>query len=475
MPRDDSTSPSAICNIEAEQALIGALMLDNDILATLPAGFGAEMFYEPFHGRLYAFAEAAIVAGDLVSAITIKGPLAGDQGMADLGGAGYIMRMVGVAAGPSTCKSYAALIRDLWLRREAVAALEAAQDRITGPDPAHAAIEACQGALSVLAGVASPTPLIHTQSAALADAMKQTERGFQNEGEPLTSTGLTRLDKIIGGLMPADHVVIMGESSMGKTAFAICMARSVMASGRGVFFGSLEMQKGQIAHRMVSAVLAEQGRRVEYLKLITGNVTEAEFRLGLEAARAMESEPIVYAEDDASTLPRLMAAGRAAQKHFEKTDTPLGLVVIDYLQLIRVPGTKSAEEEVGAAACGMKTLAKVLGVPVVSLCQMNRGDRDRKNRRPTKERARGSGQIEESCDVMIGCYRDSYYLARDIQGCTDDVKRSEMISKLDAVKNIIEFSAMKNRRGPLDTAHGWCDLPVNLIRGDPPADAGAGF
>lgn len=461
MPRDAPIM--APCNIEAEQALLGALLLDNDVLTALPSGFTGEMFFEPLHGRIFNIAVSTFAAGEIVSPVTLRWTFAADEAMAQLGGVGYLARMAGASCPPGVARDYAVLIRDLWVRREAIAVLDTARDRVSAEEPAHIAIEAAQGALSAIAGAASPTPLIHTQSAALADAMQHTQTGFANDGRPLTSTGLDCVDGMIGGLMPADHVVIMGESSMGKTALAICMAVAVMGQGKGVFFGSLEMQKGQIAHRMVSMELARRGHRIEYLDLIKGNLTEDEFRLALQAARDMEGGPLVYAEDNASSLPRLMTAGHAASKHFANTGTPLGLVVIDYLQLIRVPGTKSAEEEVGAAACGMKTLAKVLGVPVVSLCQMNRGDRDRKNRRPTKDRARGSGQIEESCDVMLGCYRDSYYLARDIQGCADETKRSEMIAKLHTVKNIIEFNAMKNRRGPLDTVYGWCDLPVNVI------------
>lgn len=467
----DTTPQAQPSNIEAEQALLGALLLNNEVLTMLPAGFGAEMFYEPVHGRVFTAAERRISAGDFVSPVTLKAAFADDDGMAELGGVGYLARLAGATISIVGVKDYADLIRDLWVRREAIATLEIAQMRMAGhgdQDDAHGALEACQGALSVIAGVASPSPLIHTQRAALTDAMNHTQTGFENEGRPLTSTGLGGVDKIIGGLMPADHIVILGESSMGKTALAICMARSVMGEGKGVFFGSLEMQKGQIAHRMISQKLAEAGHRIPYLDLIKGNLTEDQFRLALQTSRGMEDEPIVYAEDNASSLPRLMSAAHAAQKQLAKTDTPLGLVVIDYLQLIRVPGTKSAEEEVGAAACGMKTLAKTLGIPVVSLCQMNRGDRDRKNRRPTKDRARGSGQIEESADVMIGVYRDGFYLARDIQGCTDDTKRSEMIATLHTTKHVIEFSAMKNRRGPLDTVYGWADLPVNVIRDSGP-------
>lgn len=469
MPPDPpSSTPS---NIEAEQALLGAILLNNEVLTTLPAGFGSEMFYEPVHSRVFAAAERRISAGDLVSPVTLKAVFADDDGMADLGGIGYLARLSGATISIVGAKDYAELIRDLWVRREGIAVMETAMMRLAGHGHAeepHAAIEAAQGALSTIAGAASPSPLIHTQRAALTDAMEHTQTGFKNKGRPLTSTGLTGVDEIIGGLMPADHIVILGESSMGKTALAICMARSVMAENRSVFFGSLEMQKGQIAHRMISMKLAEAGHRITYLDLIKGSLSEEEFRLALQAAREMEGEPIVYAEDNASGLPRLMTAAHAAHKRFANTDTPLGLVVIDYLQLIRVPGTKSAEEEVGAAACGMKTLAKTLGVPVVSLCQMNRGERDRKNRRPTKDRARGSGQIEEACDVMLGVYMDSYYLRRDIQGCTDDKKRSEMIATLHNTKHVIEFNTMKNRRGPLDTVYGWCDLPVNVIRDTAP-------
>ena len=469
MPRDTpSLQPS---NIEAEQALLGALLLNNEVVDKLPAGFSGEMFYEPVHERIYDVATRLIAEGQRSDPVTMKLHLADDEGLKELGGTEYLARLAGATISISSARDYAELLRDLWVRRQGIFVMEEAMTRLAGhgdQGPPHVALEAVQGALATIAGVSSPRPLIHTHAAALTEAAHQTQAGFENKGEPLLSIGFKRIDKIIGGLMPADHIVIMGESSMGKTALALNIARKVCAQGHGVFIGSLEMPKSQIAQRMVSQELAARGRRVEYLRLMTGRVSEEEFRAALEAQRDMEPDPIVYAEDDASSLPRLMTAAHAAQRHLERAGTPLGLVVIDYLQLIQVPGAKGATEAVGTAARAMKTLAKQLGVPVVSLSQMNQENKARQNKRPQKGDARQSGEIEHSADVMIGLYRHAYYLDRDIQGESDPVEKSKMIRDLDRVKNLVEAIIIKNRRGPLETAHLYGDLPVNVIEDEPP-------
>ena len=470
MSRDTAPRPS-ISSIECEQALLGSLLLHNEVLDTLPAGFSAEAFYEPVHERIYETATRLIGEGLLVSPVILKSYFSDDKGLKALGGTGYLARLAGATISVVAAKDYAETLRDLWIRREGIRTLEEAQEHLadlTSRDPPHVALEAAQSALATIAGATSPKPLIHTHAAALEEAAQHTQAGFENEGRPLVSSGLKRLDKIIGGLMPADHIVLMGESSCGKTATALNIARKVCAAGHGVFIGSLEMPKDQIVQRIISQELAARGRRVEYLRLMTGRVSEAEFRAALEAARDMERDQIVYAEDDASSLPRLMTAAHAAQRHLERAGTPLGLVVIDYLQMIHVPGAKSATEEVGAAARMMKTLAKALGVPVISLSQMNQDNKSRLNKRPQKGDARQSGEIEHSCDVMIGLYRSAYYLARDAQGEGDSEKKSEMIRDLDRVENLLEAIVIKNRRGPLDTAHLYCDLPVNVIEDEAP-------
>jgi len=468
---DADTPPQSIANIEAEQALLGALLLNNEVLDKLPSGFSGEKFYDPVHERIYDLAVRLIGEGRLVSPVTIKPYLESDDGVKELGGTEYLARLAGATISIVAAKDYAETIIDLWTRRAAIQTLQDAQDCMadfTSEESPHVALEAAQGALATIAGAASPRPLIHTHASALTEAAYHTQAGYENDGEPLLSIGFKRVDKIIGGLMPADHIVIMGESSMGKTALALNIARKVCAQGHGVFIGSLEMPKSQIAQRIVSQELAAQGRRVEYLRLMTGRVSEDEFRAALLVARGMERDPIVYAEDDASSLPRLMTAANAAKRHFEHAGTPLGLVVIDYLQMIQVPGAKGATEAVGTAARAMKTLAKQLGVPVISLSQMNQENKARENKRPQKGDARQSGEIEHSADVMIGVYRHAYYLDRDIQSQSDTIKKSEMIRDLDRVKNVVELIVIKNRRGPISTAHVYCDLPVNVVEDDPP-------
>lgn len=472
MPRD--TQPRPLCNIEAEQALLGALLLTNAIIDKLPAGFDAEMFYDPVHGRIYRLATREIAEGRECSPITLKVPLASDEGLADLGGTQYLARLASSAISIAAAKDYARIIRDLWARRAALRALQEAGDRLSDMDSADdpsAALEGAQTALGTIVAATSPKPLVHSFTSALEEAAYATQAGYENDGQPLISTGLKALDKIIGGLQPADHIIGMGESSMGKTAIALELARAVARQGLGVFIGSLEMPKDQIAQRMVSAELWRQGHRVEYLRLLTGRVSEDEFRLALEAAAAMQAEPIVFAEDDCASLPKLMTAAHAARRQFERDGVKLGLVVIDYLQQITVPGSRSGYERVSEAARSMKTLAKALAAPVLSLCQMSRANVSREDKRPRKSDARQSGEIEESCDVMLGFYRHAYHIERELQGCTDSEEIDSLSAQLDHCRDSVEIIALKNRRGPLSTAYAYCDVAVNALADDDPARA----
>lgn len=479
MPRDNATAKAdSLANIEAEQALLGALLLNNEVLDRLPAGFDGEVFYEPVHARVYETARYLIARGRHVSPVTLKDYFALDPALNDLGGFRYLANLASSAISVAAARDYADTLRDLWARRRAVVSLEGALEHLRGGlgDGTTDAIEQAQATLASVAWALSPKPLFTTLGKALDDAATRTNAAYQNEGVPLLSTGLRNLDAVTGGFIPADHWVLMGESSMGKTALALSLAWNVMRQGKGVFFGSLEMPAQQLAHRLASNVMAERGSRVLYNHLITGNLTEEAFRLFLETGNEIQSGPLIFAEDDAASLPKLEAAAHAAQRHFARTDTPLGLVLIDFLQLVKVPGSRGRTEEVGAAAMGMKTLAKTLAqeceCAVVSLSQMNQDNKHRDSKRPTKGDARQSGEIEQSADLMIGMYREAYYLQRDaeaLRGVQDKQdQRSIKLSDLERRRNELELILLKNRRGDTSTVFEWVDLPVNRVADEPP-------
>lgn len=463
----------SLFSVEAEQAIIGTVLLTNEAVDQLPPGFGADWFADPVHQRIWAIVEKRLQEGTLASPVTIKNALTDDDGLARLGGAAYLSRLAGSVISTSALKPYAMHVRDLWVRRTAIQSLADAQGALSdlsAEKPAHEALEAAQSALMVLAEGASPKPIVHGLTDALQVAMERTAEAYRHDGKPLVSTGLAKLDDSIGGLFDGDHIVLMGESSMGKTALAISIALRVARQGYGVFFASLEMQSYQIAYRLVSALAAEDGDKIEYRNLLRGRLSEDEFRRALETALGAEGLPIIFAENDCSTLPRLINAAQAARRRFQSRGIQMGLMVVDYLQQVDVPGSKSDTQRVSTAARAMKTVAKLLNCACVSLSQMNRdnSDRARKDKRPRKSDARQSGEIEEAADVMIGVYRHAYHLERDIKGMDSAEEKSEAIALLANIRHEVEAIILKQRQGAIETVNLWADLPINLFLDEPP-------
>ncbi|MBL4556837.1 MAG: replicative DNA helicase [Rhodobacteraceae bacterium] len=448
-------------NIEAEQQLLGAILTDNDTYDRVSAIIQPGHFYDPVHARIFEVAAARIQKNALASPVTLKAFLEADEGLNELGGPAYLVRLAGAAISSFAARDYAQMIYDLAIRRELMALGAEITDRAarveTDSDPAEQIVEAEQR-LYTLAEAGRTERGFQSFLKAATDAVNIANAAYQRDGGLAgLSTGFADLDKKLGGLHRSDLLIVAGRPSMGKTALATNIAfhiakayrhgrlpdgREGAVNGGVVGFFSLEMSAEQLAARVLSEaseVPSEQIRR--------GDMTEGEFRRFVEAAKALEACPLYI--DDTPALPIAQLAARARRL---KRTHGLDALFVDYLQLVR-PATsrESRVNEVSEITQGLKAIAKELDIPVVALSQLSRQVENRDEKRPQLSDLRESGSIEQDADVVMFVFREEYY--REREKPSDD-KIEEMAKWQDAMARVhgkAEVIIGKQRHGPIGT------------------------
>lgn len=396
-------------NIEAEQQLLGCILLHNEVFHRVSDILLDDMFFDPVHKRIWQHCAIRIKADHLASPVTLKNAMEGDEGLRELGGPAYLARLAGAAISPQGARDYALTILDVHQRRVMLTAIKDAEGKLrSGSDMAdvQGVIEAA-GATLALVEVRKPSTSF---LAATTSAVNRTFAAYQGEGGGL-KTGIRDLDELTGGLFSPDLIIVGAAPSMGKTALAVEIAKGVATQGAGVMFFSLEMGDADIAQRVISP---ECG--IPYRDLRTGNLTEDEGRRYIEAAKKVQALPIEISGAHIRDVGAIFATAKRIQKRWagQVNDrfSGLRLIVVDYLQLVRTPA-KDRFQMVAEVSMGLKALAKQLEVPVVALAQVNSkmvGERD--DKRPRLSDLRESGQIEQDADMILFCHREHYWLER---------------------------------------------------------------
>lgn len=464
-------------NIEAEQGLLGALLLNNQIADQL-LELEPEHFYDPVHARIYALAMGLITQGRYVSPVTLKPMVGNDDGLAELGGIDYLARLAGAAISIVAAPDFARSIRDLATRRDVQRIAEEMSARAAESFDASVddILDGAERAITELRVREGDTQLVIPFQQALVSASNWANDAYQREGRPHISTGLGRLDELIGGLQRGRLYLLIGTSSMGKSALGIEMAGALMAQGHGALFASFEMPAAEIALRRVSAHLARKGIILPHFDIARGHMSEDQFRAYLEASRDMERQPFLTAEDGALEIGRLHAAMVRASKQLLGTASPLGAVFVDYLQLIKVPGVKERVTEVGHAVRELKHRAKEFNLPIVVLAQAKPEVEDRMNKRPGKRDIQWASEAHQAADAVIAVYRHEYYLAQAIAEA-EGREKSELIADMHDCAGAVELIVSKQRGGPTGTALAYADLATNrfsdsrFVTGPAAADA----
>ena len=446
-------------NIEAEQALLGALMVNNDVFDRVASVVNESHFYDPVHGRIFEVASRRIQKNALASPVTLKAFMEDDEGLQELGGPAYLVRLAGASISIFAAKDYAQLIYDLAIRRDLIAIGEEISAKAGSVDvesePKDQIVDAEQMLYqlgeqgNVDSGFKSFLRALHS-AVDIANAAYQREGGMSG-----ISTGLIDLDKKLGGLHPSDLLILAGRPSMGKTALATNIAFNIAKAykkgikpdgtegaidGGVVGFYSLEMSSEQLAARILSEaseVPSEQIRR--------GEMTEEEFRRFVEAAKDLETCPLFIDDTPALAISTLAARARRLKRQHG-----LDVLIIDYLQLVRPATAKDSRvNEVSEITQGLKAIAKELNIPVIALSQLSRQVENRDDKRPQLSDLRESGSIEQDADVVMFVYREEYYKEREKPGDHDIEGMMRWQEEMGLIHGKAEVIIGKQRHGPI--------------------------
>ncbi|HUE78348.1 MAG TPA: replicative DNA helicase [Sphingomicrobium sp.] len=446
-------------NVEAEAALLGALMIDNRLVEDVQMRLKPHHFFEPLHGRIY---EAILKLTDrnmIANPVTLRPSFDGDEAMKQVGGPAYLAQLTGSGAAIIGARDFASQVYDLALLRSLIGVgrelVEVALD--TSEDVAPLAqIERAETELYKVAEEGGAEGKAKSFGEATKLAVEMAERAL-NSGGHLSgiTTGLEGLNAKIGGLHRSDLTIVAGRPGMGKTSLATNIAFAAAtryqrdledgieagkSAGAGVAFFSLEMSADQLATR----VLAEQsGISSENLRM--GKISQQEFRSLARAAAELQSLPL-YIDD----TPGLTIAALRTRARRLKRQKGIGLVVVDYLQLLQGTGRSSNDnrvQEISEISRGLKQLAKELDLPVLALSQLSRAVEQREDKRPLLSDLRESGSIEQDADIVLFVYREDYYL-----------KASEPDFPMpDEIDQLAKYNAWKEK---FDPVAGRADLIV---------------
>ena len=408
-------------NIEAEQALLGAVLVNNDAFWRVSDFLEPSHFYEGLHARIYEIATSLVRAGKAATPVTIKTFLPTDLDLGGMTMPQYLARLAAEATTVINAEDYGRSIYDLALRRSLIGigedVVNVAYDAPVDATPRDQ-IEDAERKLFSLAETGRYGGGFQSFSDALKTAIDMAANAYKRDGGLSgVATGLDDLDRLMGGLQPSDLVILAGRPGMGKTALATNIAYNIAKAYQGevqpdgrmktvnggvVGFFSLEMSAEQLATR----IIAEQAE-VSSSKIRRGSINEGEFFKLTEAVAEMQRSPLFIDETGGISIAQLAARARRL-----KRSKGLDLLVVDYLQLLSGSSKKGDNrvQEMTEITTGMKALAKELGVPIIALSQLSRQVESREDKRPQLSDLRESGSIEQDADVVLFVFREEYYV-----------------------------------------------------------------
>ena len=451
-------------NTGLEQSLIGSVIVYPSALALTAGIVSPDDFFEPVHQEIWRVLVETLTTGEVIDLkllINALGPTAKLSVSDDMTVAQYLARMCAEAAMPvETVASYAQAIRDLADQRR-VGAIGVSLAREAPDDPDKLAIEGIDALDQIIATRSKQSTSRVTMAQALAGAVEATAKAYQNNGAP---TGvpwcLEELDRKTLGMQPEELTILAARPSMGKSSIAVSCARQISKLEYKVLLVSLEMSATPIGHRLISDELFDRGKPVSYHKMRGGHVSQAEFEAMTEAAREIEKLPLTIEDGGGLTFSRI-----AAQARQMKRRGGLDLLIVDHLQLIQASDRYQGQRvrEVGESTSGAKVLAKELGIPILLLCQLNRGIESRQDKRPILSDLRESGEIEQDADIVIMAYRESYYLQQS-EPAPGTSEHYEWQNKMEAAHNKCELIVAKQRNGPTGSVQIFLSVADNAVR-----------
>ncbi len=445
-----NTEKKLPCNIEAEQALIGSILVSNDIYDEISNIIDAQKFFDPIHSKIFSTIEMLISKGLLANPITLKNYFDNNEGLKELGGQEYLIKITKFSTSVKQAIDYANIVHEMHVRRELIKISETVLNDASANEVSNTGEEMIQKAEKSLFDLAERGHF-NRSFLKFENALKQTiemaRNAYQNEeGIVGVPTGLTDLDSRLGGMHKQDLIIIAGRPSMGKTALATNIAFHAAKNiakkdlKSTVAFFSLEMSSEQLSTR----ILSEQAK-IRSNDIRRGKVTEKEFEQFIETSKNIFDLPLYIDETPAITISAISNRSRRIKRLFG-----LELIVVDYIQLMRSSGDKRNDgrvQEISEITQGLKALAKELDVPVLALSQLSRAVEQRDDKKPQLADLRESGSIEQDADVVMFVYRAAYYLERK-EPTLGSIEHTEWRQKMDEIASLAEIMIGKQRHGP---------------------------
>tara|TARA_B100000787_G_scaffold2879_1_gene2142 strand:+ start:4249 stop:5667 length:1419 start_codon:yes stop_codon:yes gene_type:complete len=435
-------------NTEAEQAVIGSILVTNEIFDEINTIISSANFHDPMHQKIFSAVENLVYKGMLANPITLKNYFEDEKD--DLNVPEYLVKVTKFSTSARQATEYSRIIYDMFVRRELIKISEQTIDSAKLNDletNGQTIIENSERLLFDLAEKGSFNSSLVKFDEALKQTIEMASAAYKNEeGIVGVPTGLRDLDDRLGGLHRSDLIIIAGRPSMGKTSLATNIAfnaaKKIQDSGKksSIAFFSLEMSSEQLSTR----ILAEQAR-IRSNDIRRGRISDEQFDKFLETSKNLSELPLYIDETPAISIAAMSNRARRIKRLFG-----LDMIVVDYIQLMK--GTSFNKDgrvqEISQITQGLKAIAKELSIPVVALSQLSRQVEQRDDHKPMLSDLRESGSIEQDADVVMFVYRESYYLQRK-EPREATVEHAEWQAKMNEVAHLAEIIIGKQRHGPI--------------------------
>ncbi|MEJ0062634.1 MAG: replicative DNA helicase [Alphaproteobacteria bacterium] len=456
-------------NLEVEQALLGAILMNNAAYEKVGEMLRPEHFYDPAHSRIYAAVETLISRGQIADPRTLRGMFDNDPALTAVGGGNYLADLVTSVVTIINAENYAQLIYELYLRRQLIGLGEDVVNNAYDQNVEQRAsdqIESAEQKLFQLSQTGEAKRSYVDLNTSLSSSIRQAEIAFRRDSHITgVTTGLRDLDYKLAGLHKSDLIILAGRPAMGKTALAtnigIAAAKAMRESGgkdgAGVAFFSLEMSSEQVAMRLLAEHTGIPSNEIR-----AGRFQADDFTKFMEASQRLSN--MSFYIDDTPAIS--IAALRTRARRMQRLHKDIGMIIVDYLQLLHGSARRDDNRvlEISEITRGLKALAKELNVPVMALSQLSRNVENREDKRPQLSDLRESGSIEQDADVVMFVYREEYYHAqnepkrRDNE--SDDAfnnRHQRWQEQGEKVRNIAQIIIGKNRHGPTGTVAAHFD------------------
>lgn len=453
-------------NLEAEQALLGCLMFDNDSYVDVDGVVSVRDFYEPFHQRLFRAISEDIRHGRLAEPTLLASYFAIDPAYASFGGIRYLGDLVDRAPPSTHIGHYAKAVRAAALRRDVIRIASEVLDRAkydAEADGGELMSDLEREMLAVRTG--KDDLALRTWAEVSRDVVYGMDRPDDRQ---LIKFGFDKLDNLLGGAERGELIVLGGRPGMGKSALAACMALNIAQGGLGVAEINAEMTTTQMARRhLTDLAFARHGLDApHYRDIKRQTLTDAQKLILAQVQQETHALPLMLVKRTGLTLGRVRAMLNRQKMLWSTAGIEMGMVVIDHVGLIKPDQTVYSRQQEQALVSGaLKELAEELDVVMLALAQLNREVEKRDDKRPQLADLRDSGTWEQDADVVIGAYRDAYYARREKEP-KKEIEKAEWV--LRSASPEVEAIALKVREGDVGTAKLWASIGHNAIRNEAP-------